>query len=33
MIDDRNTAAGALLNYKDIVRENAKFEAYYRLVG
>lgn len=33
MIDDRNTEAGAALGYKDIVRENAKFEAYYRELG
>ena len=32
MIDDRNTEVGAKLNYKDIIRENPKFEAYYRLV-
>lgn len=30
MIDDRNTEAGAKLNYKGIVRENAKFDKYYR---
>lgn len=30
MIDDRNTEAGKLLGYKDIVRENAVFEEYYR---
>ena len=32
MIDDRNTEVGAKLNYKDIIRENPRFEAYYRLV-
>ena len=32
MIDDRNTEVGAKLNSKDIIRENPRFEAYYRLV-
>ena len=32
MIDDRNTEVGAKMNYKDIIRENPRFEAYYRLV-
>jgi tRNA (cytosine34-C5)-methyltransferase len=33
MVDDRNTEAGAKLNYKDVVRQNDKFEAYYRGLG
>jgi len=30
LIDDRNTEAGAKLGYKDIVRENKKFEEFYK---
>ena len=30
MIDDRNTEAGKLLGYKDIVRSNLPFEKFYR---
>ena len=30
MIDDRNTEAGTLLRYKDIVRSNLPFEKFYR---
>ena len=30
MIDDRNTAEGKNLGFKDIVRENVLFENFYR---
>jgi len=33
MIDDRNTERGSKMGYKDIVKENANFEAYYRELG
>ena len=33
MIDDRNTEAGKLLGYKDIVRSNLLFEKFYREQG
>ena len=33
MIDDRNTEAGKLLGYKDIVRSNLLIEKFYREQG
>ncbi len=30
MIDDRNTAAGKNLGFKDIIRENELFDKFYR---
>ena len=33
LIDDRNTEAGRNLGFKDIVRENALFENYYKAQG